>query len=183
MAGASSGNPLRGSVPAIEVQVNPARRLSALVTFLSRLAQTARDLGVAMPDLWQGHHGGVAGIEASLRGWKDVGVVPAGMNCGTGSRRPTALRPGASWDAGAKTAHDCFPAGRHIPSIAPHPVIKPCARHAHGGLNKSGFPSHNANLSSICQICFPILGQLALGSDTLPGSKRPERDEKECLLA
>lgn len=121
-------------------------------------------------------------MAASPRGWRDVGLVPAGMNCGTLSLL-AAIRPGAPWDAGTKTAHDCFPAGRHIPSTAPHPVIKPCARHAHGGLNKSGFPSHNANLSSICQVCFPILGQLALGSDTLLGSKRPGRDEKKRLLA
>lgn len=40
--------------------------------------------------------------------------------------------PAASSDAGTKTTHDCFPAGRHIPSIAPHPVIEPCACHTHG---------------------------------------------------
>lgn len=109
---------------------------------------------------------------------------------GFGSRRYEVWRvelarchpAGARADAGADTAQDCSPAGRRIPSTAHHPVIKPCACRAHGGPNKSGFPSHNANLSSICQICFPISGQLPLGSDTPLGSKRPRRDEKKRLL-
>ena len=134
-----------------------------------------------MPDLWQGQCGGIAGTTTSPRGWRDVGLVPTGMKCGTLSLH-AAIRPGAPLDAGTKTAHDCFPAGRHIPSTAHHPVIKPCACRAHGSLNKSGFPSHNANLSSICQVCFPILGQLPLGSDTPLGNKRPRRDKKKRLL-
>lgn len=171
-AGCSRDSPagwitLGDSVPAVPGQAASFAEAALLPTLLSQPVHTAFDLRASKLAVQQGHHGRVEGMAASLRDRR--GVVRSCRD-----EMWHVLPACCPWMQEKKTSHDGFPAqvahSSHGPSPCNQDLCLPCTQ----GSKQKCFPSHTADPSSICQICFPSLGQLALGCDTLLGRERPE---------